>query len=130
MAEPKQTKVILIPREYNTNTREMIGQDIVDFIIRRTGDGLDVSNKPFKGYSKSYGKPGTVDLEESGDMLSGLAVVDHGPGYITIGFDSTEANDKAAWIQKPEGQKKGKQPPRQFVGISARDLARILAAYE
>ena len=130
MAEPKQTKTILIPREHNTNTRELIGQDIIDRIIQRTGDGLDIAGRPFKGYSKAYGKPGIVDLEESGDMLAGLTVLSHGPGFITIGFDNAEANDKAAWVQKPTGWKVGRQPPREFLGISAKDLAAILELYE
>lgn len=130
MAEPKQSKTILIPLEHNTYTRELIAQDIIDRIIQRTGDGLDISGKPFKGYSKAYDKPGIVDLEESGNMLAGLTVLNHGPGYIKIGFDNQEANDKAAWIQRPTGWKVGRQPRREFLGISAKDLAAILELYE
>lgn len=130
MAEKKLTKTIIIPSEHNKGEREVIGQEIIDFIVRRTGDGLDVNNRPFAGYRPSYDKPGIVDLEETGQMLGGLSVVSHGPGYITIGFEGQAANDKAVWIQEPTGQKAGKQPPREFLGISAKDLNRILKSFE
>lgn len=130
MAEPRQSKTILLPREHNSVTRMAIGQEIINFIVRRTGDGIGVDGRPFPGYAKSYDKPGIVDLEESGQMMDGLTILAQGPGFVTIGYESGEANDKAAWIQRPRGQKLGKQPPREFLGISARDLNRILADFE
>ena len=129
MAEPNQSKLVIIPTRYNSKTRELIGNDIVRFIKNRTGDGLDVNRSFFSAYSKHYEKTGTVDLQVSRDMLNHLEVLSHGRGFIKIGFSSSFANDKAAWIQQPTGRKAGKQPVREFVGISQTDLNGILEKY-
>ena len=120
--EPNQSRIINIPRQYKPSTRQKIADDILSRIKERTSLGLSVANSPFPGYSLSYDKTGIVNLLESGDMLSSLKVLSHGPGFVRIGFTSSEANDKAAYIQKPTGQKAGKQPRREFVGISQPDL--------
>jgi hypothetical protein len=62
-------------------------------------------------------------------MLEGLSVISTGPGFIRIGFNSSNTNDRAAWIQSPRGKKLGKQPVREFVGISTGDLNSILERY-
>lgn len=124
--EPSQSKIITIPTRYNASERERIGEEVVRFIKRRTSDGLDVNGRPFAGYRKSYEKTGTVNLRLTGDMMSDLEFLSHGPGFIKIGFTSSTTNDKAGWIQNPRGQKSGKQPQREFVGISQSDLNIIL----
>ncbi len=129
MAEPIQSRIISIPREYTERQRRLIGEDIVTRIKRRTSTGIDVSGNLFQAYSPEYGKVGTVDLRISGSMLDGLSVLSTGPGFIRIGFSSSSTNDKAAWIQSPRGRKSGKQPVREFVGISTGDLNTILERY-
>lgn len=124
--EPLQSRVVSIPRGYNASQRVRIGQDIILRIKRRTSAGLDVSGNLFAGYSPNYEKTGQVDLDLTGSMLNSLVVLSTGPGFVRIGFNSPDANDKAAWIQSPRGQKLGKQPVREFVGISAGDLNTIL----
>jgi hypothetical protein len=124
-----QSKTIFIPNEFTADQREEIGEDIVFHIRQRTESGLSVNNRPFAGYSKNYEKTGTVDLRFSGDMMADLEVLSHGPGFIKIGFTDSSSDEKAEWIQKPTGQKAGKQPPREFVGIAAKDLNRILDRY-
>lgn len=125
-----QSKTIFIPKEFTSAQRQDIGEDIVFRIRQRTEDGLAVNNRPFAGYAKSYEKHGeTVDLRFSGDMLADLEVLSHGPGFIKIGFTDRSSDEKAEWIQRPTGQKAGKQPPREFVGISAKDLKTILNRY-
>lgn len=127
--EPAQSKVIIIPEGYDQTQREQIGQDIVDTIKRRTLDGIDAGGNIFAPYSRSYEKTGTVNLKVTGDMLAGLIVLSTGRGFVRIGFDSTFANDKAAYIQSPRGQKAGNQPVRRFVGITQQDLSIILRRY-
>lgn len=129
MAEPAQTRIINIPNGYTARQRVQIGNDIVRRIQERTALGLDATNQLFAGYSRNYEKSGTVNLRLSGDMLNGLTLISHGPGFVRIGFSSTDANDKAAYIQAPRGQKLGRQPARQFVGISQADLNVILDRY-
>ena len=126
MAEPKQSKVITIPKGYKPRVREKIAQDVINRILRRTSDGLDVNGNLFSGYSRHYEKTGTVDLKISGSMLSGLELISHGAGFIRIGFDSSMANDKASYIQSPRNNN---QPVREFVGISQADLNTILEKY-
>lgn len=127
MAEANQSKIIQIPNKYGPSDREQIGERIVSLIRRRTREGLSVNNRPFAGYSKNYEKSGeTVDLRFSGDMMADLEVLSHGPGFIRIGFISTDSNNKAAYLQSPRGQKAGRQPVREFVGIARTDLTRIL----
>lgn len=131
MAEPSQSKIIEIPQKFGPDDREDIGEDIVAFIRERTQKGLDINNNLFAGYSKFYEKSGeTVDLRFSGDMMADLEVLSHGPGFIVIGFVDETSNDKARWSQDPYGKAKGKRPPREFVGISPKDLSRILKRYD
>lgn len=127
--EPSQSKVIFIPREYSGTKRKQIGEDIVEYIKRRTQLGIDVNGNLFAGYSKNYDKAGTVDLTVSEQMLNNLEVLSHGPGFIRIGFSSGQANDKARWSQSPYGQAAGNRPPRVFVGINDSDLQSILRKY-
>jgi hypothetical protein len=129
VAEPSQSKLISIPTGYGPTERKAIGQDIIRTIRRRTRSGLDVNGNLFAGYAKSYEKTGTVDLKLSGNMLGDLEVLSHGPGFIRIGFTDSESNDKASWIQRPTGQKAGKQSPRKFVGVSENELNNILGNY-
>jgi hypothetical protein len=126
--EASQSKVISIPFEYSATKRKLIGEDVVNFIVKRTQSGIDVNGNLFAGYSKNYEKSGTVDLTISEQMLSNLKLLSHGPGFIRIGFDSSRANNKAGWIQAPRGQK-ADTPARTFVGISQSDLNFILANY-
>lgn len=127
MPEASQTRIITIPNRYNSAQRDLIGERILSHIRRRTREGLGVNNRPFAGYSRNYEKSGeSVDLRLSGDMMADLEVLSHGPGFIRIGFISSESNDKAAFIQTPRGQKAGRQPRREFVGISRSDLNNIL----
>lgn len=129
--EPSQNSIIRIPEKYNANQRQRIGEDIVRFIRQRTQDGLDINGNFFREYAPTYEKSGQpVDLRFSGNMMGDLEVLSHGLGFITIGFLDPESNSKAAWIQRPTGQKLGKQPVRRFVGISQQDLDMILSRYD
>lgn len=129
MVEPSQSKVILIPEGYSPATRVRIAEDILRRIRRRTVDGIDISGRLFSSYSKNYDKTGTVDLSLSGNMIGDLELLSHGPGFIRIGFTDQDSNDKASYIQSPRGQKRGKQPVRKFIGISQKDLNKILENY-
>lgn len=129
MAEPLQSKVISIPKGYDETTRQQIGEEIIRKIKRRTSAGIDLQGNLFASYSPNYEKSGTVNLRVSGDMLAGLSVLSTGPGFVRIGFTSQDANDKAAYIQSPRGQKAGKQPVRQFVGVSPGELNDILEGF-
>lgn len=128
MAEPSQSKIINIPLGYSAGQRKRIGQDIIDFIIRRTQSGIDVNGNLLAGYSPNYEKTGLVDLTVTEQMLNSLELLSQGPGFVRIGFTNREANNKAGYIQNPRGQK-ASSPARTFVGINQEDLSRILERY-
>lgn len=134
-----QQKVdIRVPVELDSVGREIVGRQVVDFIVQRTQQGLNINNKPFPGYSESYkeseefaiaGKSSTVDLTLTGDMLTELRVLSHSPGIITIGYtDGTEENERAEWHRFPKPNKNtgALAPKRDFLGISEADLKVIV----
>jgi hypothetical protein len=131
------TLLINVPQSLTSVQREAIGLEVIEFIIDRTKNGLDVNGNPFAAYKKSYketfeyqiGHSGDsgVNLTLTGDMLGNISIINHGVGFIKLGFDDSQAAQKAKWIQAPSGQKQGKQSPRKFFGISEKDLNKIIA---
>lgn len=128
MAEPSQSKIINIPARFSGRQRKEIATEVIDYIKRRTQSGIDVNGNLFAPYSPNYGKSGTVDLTVTEQMLNSLTLLSHGRGFIRIGFPNSKANNKAGYIQNPRGQK-ASTPARDFVGISQRDLNRILERF-
>ena len=141
MAQQKFT--LKLDKRYSSEVRKAIGEEVIDFIINRTQEGLDKNNKEFTGqYSKSYmksldfklgGKSSKINLTLSGEMLNALEVLNDRSGAITIGIPKGDTfnNDKAEGnIKGTYGQKKpipGKQ--RDFMGIAKDDLKDILKKY-
>ena len=142
----KQQKVkVKIPKAYKPNARRAIAQQIIDFIVNRTGRGRGIDNKPWGGkagsYSQSYkdsldfknaGKTNTVNLELSSDMLNSLELLSSKRGEITLGYAAGDPiNDKVEGNRLGTyGQKKpipGKA--RDFLGIRKEDLNRILKKF-
>jgi hypothetical protein len=134
MAERQQSFIVSIPTSYDSDTREQIGEEIVQFIVNRTQEGLDRFNKPFPKYSPDYvktfdfqvagKKQSEPNLELSGDMLASLRVLSTAPGAIRIGWPEGSAeNDKAAWVRRKE------RGGRDIMGIMPKDLNNILENY-
>lgn len=132
---------INVPLTLDSLGRQIVGQRIVDFIVRRTQQGLGINNRPFIGYSESYknsddfstaGKSNTVNLTLTGDMLSDLQVLSHTAGIISIGYPpgSPEA-EKAEWHRQPRPNSRtgSISPVRDFLGISEKDLNDIVQNY-
>jgi len=123
--EQTQKETLIVPPTLSSVEREKLGQEIVDFIVERTRNGLDKFNSPFPGYSEEYIKslefrvsgkdPGRVDLTLTGDMLGSLKVRGTSTGRITVGYTPGFANDKAAWNINGEVS-------RDFLGIAQSDL--------
>lgn len=130
------TLLISLPQNLNSSQREAIGLDIIEFIVDRTKNGLDINNQPFAPYKKSYketfeykighGANSTVNLTLTGELLGTINIISHGVGFVKLGFNDKQAEKKAEWIQSPTGQKFGKQSPRKFFGISEKDLNKII----
>ncbi len=140
MAAKWQRVSIQIPKEYGPRERVAIAQDIVDLIVERTKDGKDKNNRAFKKYSEEYkdsldfkiaGKTSQVDLTLSGDMLGALDLLSHKSGKIIIGYENgSEENARADGnIRGTYGHSKPITTGRDFLGITDRDLDRILKNY-
>lgn len=134
MAEVQQKKRISLPNDLDSTERLKVGRTIIRYILERTEEGLDVNGKKFANYSDSYSQSldfkiagksqNHPNLRLTGDMLgAGFQVLEHGPGYVTIGFEAgTKENDKAAWAQASDNG-----PSRRFVGIDERVVDIIVA---
>jgi len=128
MAE--QSFLVIVSKKYDSETRRIIGQTIVNFIVNRTNAGLDKFNRPFKRYSKEYADSlefakgakdqGQVNLRLTGEMLGSLSVISTGSGFVKIGFDQESANDKAEF---------SKENGRELLGITDKDLRGILSGF-
>lgn len=114
----------------NDALKQSINQSILDKILRRTSESLDVNEKKFKPYSKQYkksddfiafGKSNEVNLRLTGDMLELMDVIDESKNTTTIGWrDSDEA-------QKAHGHitGNGRLPKRDFFGLSSVDIQEL-----
>ena len=137
-----QTK-IKIPKSIPEKDLEDLGADIVEFIRQRTESGKDEDGKPFPKYSEAYknsldfkiagkSKGGTVNLTLSGDMLQALDVLQAKPGEIKIGYNKgdDEAGRAEGNILGSYGGDENPSKARRFLGISEKDLNKILKKYE
>lgn len=139
----QRIKVDLSGYGLTPDQKDEVADLIVERIVDRTQQGLDVNGRPWRGkageYSKAYrdsldfkiaGKsPGKVDLQLSGDMLAALSILDKTQRSVTIGFEpGSDENAKADGnIRGTYGKSKpipGKA--RDFLGISNRDLDKII----
>lgn len=133
-----QRFTVEIPKGYSPAEREVIGEEILDFIRERTQKGLNKVNREFPGYSAEYEKSlnfkiagkdkGKVDLTLSGDMLGALTVLSHANGKLLLGYENgTEENAIADGnIRGTYGKAKPSAKKRDFLGITKADLAKIL----
>ena len=139
----QQKFTVEIPDRFDAQEREEIAEEIINFILDRTEQGIDVRGRPFPEYSEKYvesldfknaGKSANqVNLKLSGDMLAALQLLEHDDGTITIGYE--EGDDEMNG--KVEGNVLGTygQPDpipgkkRNFLGITKKDLSAIIRAY-
>ena len=116
---------------------EILGEEIIDFIIERTLSGKNVNNRRFPGYSPEYmeaeGKDNPPDLNLTSEMLDGLKVLSVKPRSkeVVIGYDDPSLYGKVEGnVLGTYGQKspiRGKA--RDFLGISMKDLQGILGSF-
>jgi hypothetical protein len=145
MAKQQKIEIANLSKEYSTEELNAIGQDFIDYIIKRTQDGKGVNGNKWKGskaneYSKAYrnsldfkigGKGSTVNLELSGDMLSMLEVLSVKKGKIVIGYEDddklngkVEGNRIGSYGRDPNPKK-----ARDFLEIGSKDRSQILSKY-
>lgn len=136
MSESIQKFTVSIPMEYGKKDREIIGKLIIRRIQERTKEGISKFGKKFPSpsYSEEYassldfkiaGKSkGKVDLQQTGDMLGAIELLNDGDGFLTIGYKEGLENNKAAWQQE---NTRSSFPKRKFLGITEKELKEILS---
>lgn len=142
MAEKKYVqKTIQIPNgsKYSRDEKIAIANEIVNYIRKRSKEGLDKNESPFPTYSKGYtasldfknvkGRSQKVNLTLSGDMLAAMDIISVNSNSITVGYDpsSSEADRAEGNIRGTYGQQTGsKKKARDFLGIKPEILKSIV----
>jgi len=132
MAESKNTYTAFIDPRLSFAQRKQIGDDIINFIRKRSARKKGVGGQRFKSYEKSYaatpefkaaGKSiNNPNVNLHGTMLDDLKVLDASlAGRVVIGFTNGRSNDKSVWIRE-----KGFH----FLGLSAAELTFITVKYQ
>ncbi len=125
-------KTIRIPTTYDAIDRLAIGELIVEQIVKRSEDGLDLNGRAFK-YAKESEFKGN-NLTDTGDMMTLMEVIDTDPGQIVVGYediDTIEANQAEGNQIGSYGQDKGNPKiAKPFIGVSEDELELILAKYD
>lgn len=137
---PQMMEVIKIPKKFKKEIREQIADDVIEFIIERTSNGIDKYGDDFPEYTEAYAKKKgvsvqAVDLVASGEMILSqqLKKLRDAPGEIVIGYDgrSKKLNAKVEGnITGSYGGDPDKKKARDFLGISRKDLMDIISQYE
>lgn len=131
-----------IPKGYSLEERKAIALEILNFIRKRSEDGIAVNGSAFPEYSKEYIKSldfknagkssGKRNLTLSGDMLAAIKLLDNQRGKIKIGYDTGDSEAGRA-----EGNQIGsygmssgnRSKARPFIGIKRKDLEEILSMF-
>lgn len=120
---------------------EAFSQAVLDHIRERTESGRDLNGKLFSPYSKSYkeslafsvfGKSNQPNMTLTGDMLSTM-FADESNGKLKISFDGVDNNIKAFAHQtgfKNHPVLEGKVKPREFFGITDKELQKIAKEFK
>jgi hypothetical protein len=141
-----------VSRKYSSEERKAIAQDIVDFVVNRTKKGVDKNGAPlpaFSGknktgkYSTGYansvdfraaGKsPSKLNLMLSGDMLAAMRELKNKSTSTLLAIGYSKSDPEAGRVEGnvlgTYGQSKPVTKGRDFLGISQKDLQKILKQY-
>ena len=110
-----------LPRVIDKGIKQA-GFQLIEIIRTKTKKGIDVNDVPFQPYTRAYrkrlekeGRPLTVDLRYSGDMLGSLTSNKTGKHKVTLGFARALERNKAMFNQVMRGDKN-----RVFFGFNNR----------
>jgi hypothetical protein len=132
---------IAIPKEISKIEKLALGEDIIEYMRKRTEAGKDNRGGSFPKYSKEYmksldfkiaGKSSKVNLMQTGDMLADIEVLAIKDDKLVIGFEKGSlSNDKAdGHITGWQGASKTKRPFLGFEGSEKEKLKSIIKKHE
>lgn len=136
-------KEIILPPDFDSEDSALVGEEIINFIVKRSKQGKGVDGTPFPKYSKSYtesldfknaGKSSKVNLTLSSEMLDSLQVLSAKKGKVVIGFEKGDSRNNAV----AEGNILGSygQPnanpskARNFMELSDAELSKVLRSVD
>lgn len=132
---------ISIPSDLSENEKLALGEDVIEYMRKRTESGKDNKGGSFPKYSKEYmksldfkiaGKSSKVNLMQTGDMLADIEVLDIKKNKLVIGFErGSLSNDKAdGHITGWQGRSDTKRPFLGFEGSEKEKLKSIIKKHE
>jgi hypothetical protein len=132
---------IAIPKGLPETEKLALGEDIIEYMRKRTESGKDNRGGSFPKYSKEYmksldfkiaGKGSKVNLTQTGDMLADIEVLDIKNDKLVIGFEKGSLNnDKAdGHITGWQGRSDTKRPFLGFEGSEKDKLKGIIKKHE
>jgi hypothetical protein len=130
---------IPLPANVDADTREMIGEAVIDYITARCQEDKDNKGRGFAAYTDKYADwkgQQKVDLTLSYDMLAGMEIVKNKNRLISIGY--ARGNSEQPKAEGNHYGTYGKKAPipgkaRPFLGFASREereiLVSIIASY-
>lgn len=116
------------------------GQAIIDHILERSLQGVDVNGQAMEGYSESYAESlpfnargkskSEVNMRLRSNMMYSMDILEASPRRIKIGFRGRLENNKAfGHMSGMEGHPvlDGVTPKREFFGLSDNDIDALAA---
>jgi hypothetical protein len=115
-----------------------IGQDVIEFIQKRSLDGQGIGGKKLKSpYSKAYTKttefevagkaPTDVNMRLTGEMIDSIEVLDFDGSVLTVGIEGDQAPKAHGHMTGKNGEVPAMQ--REFFGLTENELEKILDNY-
>jgi pyruvate/2-oxoglutarate dehydrogenase complex dihydrolipoamide acyltransferase (E2) component len=108
----------------------VIGIKAIEYVEKQVEAETDADGKKFPSYSAIWQKvrekkgllpADRVDLTITGHMLRSMDVIKHGTDYVKVGFNNLEA------IRSAKGVLHNKKRPIQFMGLTEKNRARLVA---
>jgi hypothetical protein len=136
-------KEIQLPSDFTSDDSELVGEEIINYIVKRSKQGKGVDGTPFPPYSDQYkasldfknaGKSSKVNLTLSSEMLDSLQVLSAKKGKVVIGFEKSDSRNNAVAegnILGSYGQSSpNKDKARNFMELSDAELSKVLRSVD
>lgn len=115
-----------------------IGQDVVEFIAKRSNDGKGIGGKKLKSpYSKAYTKttefevagksPKDINMRLTGEMISSIDVLDFDGQVLTVGIEGDQAPKAHGHMTGKNGEVPAMK--REFFGLTEKEFKDITDKY-
>lgn len=132
-----------VPIYFNSEQRLEVGRNVIKRVVERTREEYkNKNNRKFPGYSQTYisskaflqgGKSkNEVNLTLTGEMIDDLDIVEHGVGYVDIGYKTsyTGAGKVEGNVIGSYGREPNTKHARDFLGIKKDEAEEFILKVE